>query len=138
MKYGVVKNFIGGDFVESDRDQLEIMSPLDGSQVGLVQMSGQEEVDQAVAAAREVLPGWAGMTFKSRSEVLYNYRQLLKENRDELAETNHTENGKSIAEAYAGIDKSIELTEFACSIPQIVSGRTQEVSRGVTCWTERV
>jgi malonate-semialdehyde dehydrogenase (acetylating)/methylmalonate-semialdehyde dehydrogenase len=138
MRYGVVKNFIGGEFVDSDRDQLEIMSPLDGSQVGRVQMSGQEEVDQAVATAREALPGWARMTFKSRSEVLYNYRQLLKENRDELAEINHTENGKSMEEAYAGIDKSIELTEFACSIPQIVSGKTQEVSRGVTCWTERV
>jgi malonate-semialdehyde dehydrogenase (acetylating)/methylmalonate-semialdehyde dehydrogenase len=138
MKYGVVKNFIGGEFVDNDRDQLQVMSPLDGSQVGKVQMSGQEEVAQAVSAAREALPGWAGMTFKSRSDVLYNYRQLLKENRDELAEMNHTENGKSMEEAYAGIDKSIELTGFACSIPQIVSGETQEVSRGVTCWTERV
>ncbi len=33
--------------------------------------------------------------------------------------------------------KAIELTEFACSLPQIVTGEVLEVSRGVECRTDR-
>ncbi len=138
MRFGKIDNYIGGEFIESGAEHIDIMSPVDGSKIGTVPMSGLFELNEAVKAAGRALPEWAGLTAKSRSAVLYNYRQLLIDNREEFAEINHTENGKSMLEARAGIDKAIELTEFACSIPQLVSGKNQEVSRGVTCRTERV
>ena len=46
------------------------------------------------------------------------------------------ENGKTWDEAKAEVDKSIELTEFACSMPQLVSNEVLEVSRGVECRVE--
>jgi malonate-semialdehyde dehydrogenase (acetylating) / methylmalonate-semialdehyde dehydrogenase len=137
-RFGKINNYIGGEFVESGSSYIDITSPLDGTRIGTVPISGVFDLNEAVKAAKKALPEWSGRTAKSRSEVLYNYRQLLRENRDSLAEINHVENGKSMAEAYAGVDKAIELTEFACSIPQLVSGRNQEVSRGVTCRTERI
>jgi malonate-semialdehyde dehydrogenase (acetylating)/methylmalonate-semialdehyde dehydrogenase len=48
------------------------------------------------------------------------------------------ENGKTYNEAVAEIEKSIELTEFACSLPQLVTGEVLEVSKGVECRTEHV
>jgi malonate-semialdehyde dehydrogenase (acetylating)/methylmalonate-semialdehyde dehydrogenase len=48
------------------------------------------------------------------------------------------ENGKTYNEAVAEIEKSIELTEFACSLPQLVTGEILEVSKGVECRTEHV
>jgi len=138
MRFGQIDNFIGGEFTSSQADHIDIMSPINGERIGMVPMSGLFELNEAVKAAGKALPEWSGRTAKARSAVLYNYRQLLLDNRDELAEINHTENGKSMTEALAGIDKAIELTEFACSIPQLVSGKNQEVSRGVTCRTERV
>ncbi len=137
MKFGKINNYIGGKFIESGAKTLDIMSPLDATLIGTVPMSGIFELNEAVKAAAKALPEWSAMTAKSRSTVLFNYRQLLLDNRDKLAEINHIENGKSMVEAYAGVDKAVELTEFACSIPQMVSGKTQEVSRGVTCRTER-
>jgi len=138
MRFGKIGNFVDGEFVESGSAHIDIMSPLDATKIGEVPMSGVFELNEAVKAARKAQPEWASMTSKARSSVLYEYRRLLLENRDDLAEINHTENGKSMEEAYAGIDKAVELTEFACSIPQLVSGKNQEVSRGVTCQTERV
>ena len=41
------------------------------------------------------------------------------------------------SEADAEILKAIELTEFACSMPQLVAGEMMEVSRGVECRVER-
>jgi malonate-semialdehyde dehydrogenase (acetylating)/methylmalonate-semialdehyde dehydrogenase len=48
------------------------------------------------------------------------------------------ENGKTISESVAEIEKSIELSEFACSLPQIMTGEILEVSKGIECRTERV
>ena len=56
----------------------------------------------------------------------------------ELAELVQEENGKTYNEAVAEIEKSIELTEFACSLPQLVTGEILEVSKGVECRTEHV
>ena len=47
------------------------------------------------------------------------------------------EHGKIRSEAEAEVAKAIELTEFACSLPQIVTGEVLEVSRGVECRTDR-
>ncbi|MDQ3426541.1 MAG: CoA-acylating methylmalonate-semialdehyde dehydrogenase, partial [Gemmatimonadota bacterium] len=47
------------------------------------------------------------------------------------------EHGKVRAEAEAEILKAIELTEFACSLPQLAGGEVLEVSRGVECRLER-
>src|SRR3954469_12891605 len=46
-------------------------------------------------------------------------------------------NEKTMGEAVAEIEKSIELTEFACSLPQLVTGELLEVSKGIECRTER-
>ena len=48
------------------------------------------------------------------------------------------ENGKTMSEAIAEIEKCIELTEFAASLPQLVTGEVLEVSKGVECRTEHV
>jgi malonate-semialdehyde dehydrogenase (acetylating)/methylmalonate-semialdehyde dehydrogenase len=68
--------------------------------------------------------------------VFFRYRQLLEKNFDELTALVSEENGKTWDEAKAEVEKSIELTEFACSMPQLVSGEILEVSRGVECRTE--
>ena len=46
------------------------------------------------------------------------------------------ENGKTLSEARAEVEKSIELTEFACSLPQLIGGEILEVSKGVECRTD--
>jgi malonate-semialdehyde dehydrogenase (acetylating)/methylmalonate-semialdehyde dehydrogenase len=62
----------------------------------------------------------------------------LEKHLDELAHLCSEENGKTIGESIAEIEKCIELTEFACSLPQLVTGEILEVSKGVECRTEHV
>lgn len=131
MEYCIVKNFINGVFCDSVGDRLKIESPVDGSILGETFLSNKEDVKKTVALAKEAQKKWGALTFKKRAEILFKYRNLLVERRDELAQGNHLENGKLLEEAYAGVDKAIELTEFACSIPQIISGKVQETSNGI-------
>jgi len=71
-------------------------------------------------------------------QVFFKYKTLLEKNLQELAELCSEENGKTIGESIAEIEKCIELTEFACSLPQLITGELLEVSRGIECRTEHV
>ena len=89
-------------------------------------------------AAKAAFPGWSKTPIKERVQVFFRYKYLLEKNLQELAALISEENGKTIAEAIAEIEKCIELTEFACSLPQLVTGEVLEVSKGVECRTEHV
>jgi malonate-semialdehyde dehydrogenase (acetylating)/methylmalonate-semialdehyde dehydrogenase len=137
MKYQRVKNYYGGKFVESSSaDDLDVTSPLDGNLLSTVPLSTTDELNKAVASAKAALESWGHQPIKERVQVFFRYRNLLEQNSDELTALISEENGKTWDEAKAEVDKSIELTEFACSMPQLVSNEVLEVSRGVECRTE--
>ena len=137
MKYQRVKNYYNGKFVESTATVTdEVVSPSDGSQLSSVPMSTADELNAAVASAKAAFPAWSAAPIKERVQVFFKYRNLLEANLDELTSLVSEENGKTWDEAKAEVEKSIELTEFACSMPQLVSGEILEVSKGVECRTD--
>jgi malonate-semialdehyde dehydrogenase (acetylating) / methylmalonate-semialdehyde dehydrogenase len=139
MQYSPVPNYIGGEFVTPQTSRsLNVISPLDGNQLSKVPMSTAVELNNAVASATRAFPGWSKTPIKERVQVFFRYKFLLEKNLKELAHLVHLENGKTIDEAIAEIEKSIELTEFACSLPQLITGEVLEVSKGVECRTEHV
>ena len=137
MKYEVVKNYWGGAFHESSApESLDVTSPVDGNLLSKVPMSGVDELNAAVESAKTAFEKWSHTPIKERVQVFFRYRYLLEKNFDELTALVSEENGKTWDEAKAEVEKSIELTEFACSMPQLVSGEILEVSKGVECRTE--
>lgn len=137
MKYPKISNFYDGKFVESaSGESLDVTSPLDGNLLSTVPMSTVNELDAAVASAKSAEGSWGKMPIKERVQIFFRYRYLLEQNSEELSALISEENGKTWDEAKAEVDKSIELTEFACSMPQLVSGEVLEVSKGVECRTE--
>jgi malonate-semialdehyde dehydrogenase (acetylating) / methylmalonate-semialdehyde dehydrogenase len=135
--YPDVRNYVGGKFVDTDLPQIDVFDPSSGEVISRVPLSASREVDQAVRIARAALPAWSRMPIKERVQVFYRYKTLLERNIDELAALITRENGKIASEARAEVLKSAELTEFACSLPQITPGEVLEVSRGVECRIER-
>jgi malonate-semialdehyde dehydrogenase (acetylating)/methylmalonate-semialdehyde dehydrogenase len=101
-------------------------------------LSTATDLDNAVKAAQAAYPVWSRLPIKERVQVFFRYKALLEKNLKELASLVQEENGKTYEEAVAEIEKGAELTEFACSLPQIVMGEILEVSRGVECRTEHV
>ena len=139
MKYNPIQNFIGGKFVDPQSDRkLDVVSPIDGVLLSTVPMSTTNDLDDAVKAAKAAFPAWSKTPIKERVQVFFRYKTLLEKNLKELAALCSEENGKTYGESVAEIEKSIELTEFACSLPQLVTGEVLEVSRGVECRTEHV
>jgi malonate-semialdehyde dehydrogenase (acetylating)/methylmalonate-semialdehyde dehydrogenase len=131
-------NFIHGALSNGQDNSMEVISPLDGSVISRVVLSGRKELDQAVNSAQSAFPGWSGKTLKERVQVFFQFRRLLEENIDSLTNLVVLENGKTYDEAKAEVLKGIELCEFACSLPQLINDEIQEVSKGVECRTSHV
>jgi malonate-semialdehyde dehydrogenase (acetylating)/methylmalonate-semialdehyde dehydrogenase len=139
MKYTAIQNYINGQFVTPGTDRkMEVISPLDGNLLSTVPMSTSKDLDEAVKAAKAAFPAWSRTPIKERVQVFFRYKYLLEKHLKELAELCSEENGKTYAESVAEIEKCIELTEFATSLPQLVTGEVLEVSKGVECRTEHV
>ncbi|HPF90629.1 MAG TPA: aldehyde dehydrogenase family protein, partial [Flavobacteriales bacterium] len=137
LKYNETTNYIAGKPEANGQQRMDVRSPLDGTLISTVVLSTANDLDKAVKAAEAAFPAWSGTPIKERAQIFYRYRELLLKNREELALLVHTENGKTMEESYAEVDKSVELTEFACSLPQLVQGELLEVSKGVECRIER-
>jgi malonate-semialdehyde dehydrogenase (acetylating)/methylmalonate-semialdehyde dehydrogenase len=137
MKYPAVRNYLNGAFVAAELPTLDVYDPSEGRVISQVPLSSQREVDAAVASAEAAFPAWSATPIKERVQVFYRYKALLERHIDELAALITEENGKIPGEARAEVLKSAELTEFACSLPQITTGEVLEVSRGVECRIER-
>lgn len=138
MNYPQVQNYMGGEFVDFAGAHADVISPHDGTTLSSVPLSTSAEVDAAVRCATSAFPGWSRKTIKERSQVAYRYRELLIRHIDELSELIHVDHGKTVAESRAEIIRAIEVTEFACSLPQLVAGEVLEVSPGVECRVDRV
>ena len=139
MKYSPIQNYINGKFVVASTDKtMDVISPIDGNLLSTVPMSTTKDLDSAVKAAKAAFPAWSKTPIKERVQVFFRYKTLLERDLKQLAELCSEENGKIYSESVAEIEKCIELTEFATSLPQLVTGEILEVSRGVECRTEHV
>lgn len=139
MKYAPVQNFINGKFVPCLNPRtMDVVSPVDGALLSTVPMSTNDDLKAAVKAAKAAFPAWSKTPIKERVQVFFRYKYLLEKHMEELAALCTEENGKTLSESIAEIEKCIELTEFATSLPQLVTGEVLEVSKGVECRTEHV
>ena len=133
-----INNFINGRFENSTSKIIPIWNPQNGEKLAEVTCSSKKELNNAVSSAKSAFYKWSNITLKERVDVFYEFRNELKNNITSLANSICQENGKTFEEARAEILKGIELTEFACSMPQIIHDEIQEVSRGVECRSSHV
>jgi malonate-semialdehyde dehydrogenase (acetylating)/methylmalonate-semialdehyde dehydrogenase len=136
VKYPEVKNYIGGSFESNGQNRMDVHSPSSGELISTMPLSTGSDLDKAVQAAEAAYPSWSDTPVKERVQVFFRYKKLMEEHIQELAELVSNENGKTLGEATAEVEKSIELTEFACSMPQLIGGELMEVSKGVECRIE--
>jgi aldehyde dehydrogenase len=96
-------NFIGGEYVEPVGGRyFENPSPIDGKTYCEVARSGDEDVDNAVAAAQKAFDEtWKGTSVTERANMLLRIAQITEDNLEHLALVDTIDNGKPIRETRA-------------------------------------
>ena len=133
-----INNWINDQFVAPNSGQyMPVGTPLTGQAQAQVAVSDKSDVEAAVAASKAAFGKWRELTVKARAAIIFKIHHLIEEHKDELATLIMKEHGKTKAEALAEVAKANETVEYATSMPQLISGRIQEVSRGVFCTDRR-
>lgn len=133
----VLGHFINGSTLESVSARTgDVYDPALGTVTKQVAFANEAEIEAAVGAAKQALPGWAGMSLSRRQAVMFRFRELLNERKGELAEIITSEHGKVLSDALGEINRGQEVVEFACGLPHLMKGEYAEgVSTGVDVYS---
>jgi betaine-aldehyde dehydrogenase len=90
-----LRNFIAGEFVEpADGATEEVIDPSTGEVIAAAPLSGQVDVDRAVAAARTSFDAWSVTTPRERAQALLAIAAAMEERGEELADLESPDAGK--------------------------------------------
>lgn len=128
-----LRNHVDGSWVDAvAHGTLEDRDPATGDLLALVPLSGAQDVDAAVAAARAAQPAWGRTPPQVRARALYRLRDVLDAHRAELSELVSRDMGKMLADATGEVGRGIESVEAAMAAPHLLKGQgLDEVARGV-------
>ncbi|XP_030201379.1 2-aminomuconic semialdehyde dehydrogenase [Gadus morhua] len=134
----VLENYIGGKFVACG-DSIDSYDPSTGQVYCSVPDSGQDEVNAAVAAAKEAFPDWSSRSPEQRAQVLNKLADLIEANLDEFAQAESKDQGKTLAFARTvDIPRSVHnFRFFASSVLHHTNDSTQMDHMGCLNYTVR-
>ena len=116
----------------------DVMDPNNGGVQGQVALGDAATLDLAVAAAQSAQPAWAMTNPQRRARVMFNFKALIEQNMNELAQLLSMEHGKVIADSKGDIQRGLEVVEFCCGIPHILKGEfTQGAGPGIDIYSMR-
>src|SRR3954454_10947748 len=116
----------------------DVTNPATGQVTGQVALAGQEDAERVIGSARSAARAWAATSLSARTQVVFRFRELLNQRKDELAAIITSEHGKVLADAVGEVSRGLEVVEFACGIPHLLKGGYSEgVSTGVDVHSKR-
>lgn len=128
----------GKRFEGESQDRGTVWNPATGQQQAEVILASRPDVDHAVASAHAASEQWSQSSLSRRTEVMFEFRRLIRSNTKLLAEVISDEHGKTLADAEGEIQRGLEAVEFACGIPVLLKGDfSSQVSTDVDLFSLR-
>lgn len=132
--------FIGGQWVQPvDGGVRDSIDPATGKAWGQVAYGGTEDIDRAVAAAREAFEGpWRRMAGWERAAIMRRFADLVAANVEALAQIESQDNGRAIRESRGDIGLHSQYYHWFASLADKLSGRTIPMDDSVHAFTTRL
>jgi betaine-aldehyde dehydrogenase len=136
---GMLSNFIDGESASWDGESEAVLNPATGEEIARAPVTGAEEVDRAVRAARRAFDGWSATTPAQRAAALLALADLVEEHGDEIARLEALNAGKPI-EAVTNDEVPVmaDNLRFFAGAARCLDGRAAgEYMEGYTSFTRR-
>jgi len=129
----VLKNYIGGEWVESrGKETLDVVNPATLEVLAKVPKSTKEDVEDVIKAAKSAFWEWRTTPPANRISYLFEYRDLLNEHFEEISQIIVKEHGKTLDEARGDLKRGIETVEVATSAPTtLMGGNEWDIAKGI-------
>jgi alpha-ketoglutaric semialdehyde dehydrogenase len=110
----VYKNLINGEWVAAKSGKtLENRNPANTDEIiGVFPLSGPEDVDAAVAAAKNAYNSWRRTPAPKRAEILFRVAEFLVKRKEDFSRDMTREMGKVLAETRGDVQEAIDMTYY--------------------------
>ena len=102
----------------------DVFNPSTGEVIAHVKLCTPEQAGEAAVVAANAFPDWNATPVVERARVMFRFLGLLENHFEELAALVTREHGKTLAESRAEVQRGVEMVEFACGIPSLITGET--------------
>jgi aldehyde dehydrogenase (NAD+) len=120
------KNYINGEWVEARVGRaFEDRNPANHSElIGIFPSSTQEDVNDAVEAAKAAFVKWRLVPAPRRAEILYRAAETLVRRKEDLARDMTREMGKPLSETRGDVQEAIDMTYYMAGEGRRLFGQT--------------
>ena len=118
-----LKNFINGEWVAVEKSTA-VNNPATGEEIVQVPLSGEDDVNDAVQAAKKAQKEWALVPAPQRAEILLEVGNLMKERKERLSQLLTMENGKVLEEARGEVQEGIDMAFYMSGEGRRLFGHT--------------
>ena len=108
---------------------LESYSPVDGKLIGSVKMSTAEDYEKTIQAATAAFKTFRLMPAPQRGEIVRQFGEKLRQNKEALGKLVSYEMGKSLQEGYGEVQEMIDICDFAVGLSRQLHGLTMHSER---------
>jgi len=134
-----IHHWLGGRSVAGTSGRTgPVYNPALGRQTGEVDFASAEEVGEAVRVAAAAFATWRSVSLARRAELFFRIRELMHDNREEIAKILTREHGKVLSDAIGEVTRGLEVIEFACGLPTLLKGGfSEQASTGIDVYSIR-
>ncbi|MFK0231451.1 gamma-aminobutyraldehyde dehydrogenase [Streptomyces vinaceus] len=121
-----LRNYIGGEFKDAaDGRTTEVVNPATGEVYATAPLSGQADVDAAMAAAAAAFPGWRDTTPSERQKALLKIADAFEARADELVAAESENTGKPLGlTASEELPPMVDQIRFFAGAARLLEGRS--------------
>ena len=109
----VGKNYIKGNFVNSEEESFEKINPATEEVLGVFPKTSEKTVNDTIALARESFKRWKKESRVKRADFMFKIAQIIERRKDEVAKAVTLETGKSYNESIAEVNEALHMAQYA-------------------------
>ncbi|MDX1477182.1 MAG: aldehyde dehydrogenase family protein [Saprospiraceae bacterium] len=113
----------------ASKEWIESYSPVDGALIGSVSVTSKAEYNRLVKSAQKAFTTWRLMPAPQRGEIVRQYGEALRKNKDALGRLVSYEMGKSLQEGWGEVQEMIDICDFAVGLSRQLYGLTMHSER---------
>ena len=113
----------------SNGEAFDSHSPVDGQLIGKVKASSAADYEKVMQSATEAFKTFKLMPAPQRGEIVRQFGEKLRENKEALGKLVSYEMGKSLQEGYGEVQEMIDICDFAVGLSRQLHGLTMHSER---------
>lgn len=123
----IVMHFINGKQVANSSPRTgNVFNPAKGEITKHVALAETKDAKAAIQAAVDAYPAWRDTSLTKRQQIMFNFREILNANKEELAAIVTEEHGKTLPDALGEVTRGLEVVEYATSMASHLKGSYNE------------